>query len=164
MLGWARRHSHRLLVAGLALAVIATAGIVAVARPGAAKSAGLPANTVGLIDPAGGRVGAAVSVGDPVGLAYGDGSVWAVDSTQGMLSRINPATHAVIEQIPVGSAPSAVAVTGENVWVANSGAGTVSWINAAADLPVKTIPVGNLPVAIASGPSGCGWPTKATTP
>ena len=152
--GWAQRHARRLLVAGLAVAVIATVAIVAVARPGTGASAGLPANSVGLIDPAGGRVGAAVSVGDPVGLAYGDGSVWAVDSTQGMLSRINPATHAVIEQIPVGSSPSAVAVTGENVWVANSGAGTVTWINSAADLPVKTIPVGNLPVAIASGASG----------
>jgi YVTN family beta-propeller protein len=152
--GWARRHSYRLLVAGLALMVIVTAAIVAVARPWGGGLAGLPGNTVGLIDPAGGRVGAAVSVGDPVGLAYGDGSVWAVDSTQGMLSRINPVTHAVIEQIPVGSSPSAVATTGENVWVANSGAGTVSWINSAADLLVKTIPVGNLPVAIASGPGG----------
>jgi YVTN family beta-propeller protein len=159
LLGWARRHSHRPLVAGLALAVIATVAIVTVATPQAGGPqaggpAGLPGNTVGLIDPAGGRVGTAVSVGDPVGLAYGDGSVWAVDSVQGILSRINPATHAVIDQIPVGSAPSAVAVTGENVWVANSGGGTVSWINAAADLPVKAIPVGNLPVAIASGPSG----------
>ena len=109
---------------------------------------------MGLIDTSGGRVGAAVSVGSPAGVAYGDGSVWAVDSTEGTLSRINPATHAVIEQIPVGSAPSAVAITGENVWVANSGDGTVSRINAAADRVVQTIPVGNLPVAIASGPSG----------
>ena len=115
---------------------------------------GLPGNTVGLIDPAGGRVGAAVSVGDPVGLAYGDGSVWAVDSTQGKLSRINPDTHAVVQQIPVGSTPSAVAITGENLWVANSGAGSVSRINAASNTVVQTTLVGNLPVAIASGPSG----------
>ena len=40
VLGWARRHSHRLLVAGLALVVIATAAIVAVGRPwGAALGA-----------------------------------------------------------------------------------------------------------------------------
>ena len=154
LLGWARRHSRRLLVAGLALVVIATATIVTVARPWGGGPAGLPANSVGLIDPAGGRVGAAVSVGSPVGLAFGNGSVWVVDSTQGMLSRINPATHTVIEQIPVGSAPSAVTVTGENVWVANSGDGTVSRINAAADRVIETIPVGNVPVAIASGPSG----------
>ena len=76
------------------------------------RASGPAGQQVGLIDPAGGRVGAAVSVGSPAGLAYGDGSVWAVDSTEGTLSRINPATHAVIEQIPVGSAPSAVAITG----------------------------------------------------
>ena len=153
--GRGRRHAGRLLVAGLALAVAAAAAIVAVARPWAGGPAGLPGNTVGLIDTAGARVGAAVSVGSPAGLAYGDGSVWAVDSTEGTLSRINPATHAVIQQIPVGSAPAAVATTRDgNVWVANSGAGTVSRINAAAGRAVQTIPVGNLPVAIASGPSG----------
>ena len=118
------------------------------------------ATRVGLIDSGGGRVGAAVSVGSPAGLAYGDGSVWAVNGTEGTVSRINPATHAVVDQIPVGSAPSAVAVTGENVWVTNSGDGTVSRINAAADAVVQTTPVGNVPVAIASGPSGV-WVTNS---
>jgi YVTN family beta-propeller protein len=155
VLDWGRQRGHRLLVTGVALAVIAVAAIVVVARPWAGGPAGLPGNTVGLIDTAGARVGAAVNVGSPAGLAYGDGSVWAVDSTEGSLSRINPVTHAVIEQIPVGSAPAAVAITrGGNVWVANSGDGTVSRINAAADRVVQTIAVGNLPVAIASGPSG----------
>ena len=93
-------------------------------------------------------------MGSPAGLAYGDGSVWAVDSTEGTLSRINPATHAVVEQIPVGSAPTAVTVTGQDAWVTNSGDGTVSQINTAAGRVVNTIAVGNLPVAIASGPSG----------
>ena len=115
------------------------------ARPWAGGPAGLPANSVGLIDPAGGRVGAAVSVGSPAGLAYGDGSVWAVDSTDGTLSRINPATHAVIDQIPVGSAPTAVTVTGQDAWVTNSGDGTVSQINTAADRVVNTIRGGQPP-------------------
>jgi hypothetical protein len=69
-------------------------------------------------------------------------------------ARIDPATHAVIQSVPVGSAPSAVAVTGQDVWVTNSGDGTVSRISAAADRVVDTITVGNVPVAIASGPSG----------
>ena len=120
----------------------------------AGEPTGLPPNSVGLIDPAGGRVGAPLSVGSPTGLAYGDGSVWAVDSTEGTLSRINPATHAVVQQIPVGSAPAAVTVTGQDVWVTNSGDGTVSRINAVANAVVQTITVGNVPVAIASGRSG----------
>jgi YVTN family beta-propeller protein len=145
----------RLLVLGLVLAVAAAASIVVVARPWAQEQAGLPANSVGLIDSGGGRVGAPVTLGNPDGLAYGDGAVWAVSSTADTLSRINPVSHAVVQQIPVGSAPTAVTVTsGGNVWVANSGDGTVGRVNAAAGAVVQQIPVGNVPVAIASGPSG----------
>jgi len=153
---WVRRRGRRPLAIGSALAVAAAACIVAVARPWVGEPTGrLPANTVGLIDPAGGRVGSPVAVGSPAGLAYGDGSVWAVNSTEGTLSRINPAIHAVVEQVSVGSAPAAVTVTRGNAWVANSGDGTVSRINTAANKVVQPhIRVGNIPVAIASGPSG----------
>lgn len=155
-LDWTRRHARRLLAVGLALAVAAAVGIIVlVTQPWAGQQpASLPGNSVGLIDPAGVRVGAPVGVGSPEGLAYGVGSVWAVNSTEGTLSRINPSTHAVVDQIPVGTAPAAAAVTGGSVWVANSGDGTVSQVNAAAGKVVKTITVGNIPVAIASGPSG----------
>ena len=153
-LAWARRRTRRLLAIGSALAV-AAAVCVAVARPWAGQpSAGLPADSVGLIGPSGDLVGGPVGVGSPAGLAYGDGSVWAVDSVDGMLWRIDPATHAVVQQIPVGSAPTAVAVTGQDVWVANSGDGTVSRVSAAADRAVDTITVGNLPIAIAAGSGG----------
>jgi YVTN family beta-propeller protein len=153
-LDWARRRARRLLAVGLALAAAAAVGIVVVARPWASGPAGLPADSVGLFNRAGGRVGAPVSVGNPGGLAYGDGSVWAVDSADGTLSRIDPATHTVIDQIPVGSAPTAVTVTRGNAWVANSGDATVWRISTAAGKVVQTIRVGIQPVAIASGPSG----------
>ena len=119
----------------------------------------MPGNSVGLIDSAGGRVGAAVAVGSPDGLAYGAGSVWAVDGTDRIVSRIDPATHAV-QTIPVGADPAAVTVTGGDVWVANSGDGTVSRISAAANAVVQKITVGNVPDAIASGPSGI-WVANA---
>jgi YVTN family beta-propeller protein len=151
---WGRRHVRSLLAIGSALAAAAALVIVAVARPWAGEATGVPANSVGLIGPAGGPVGKPVMVGSPAGLAYGDGSVWAVDNTEDTVSRINPATHAVVQTIPVGSAPTAVTATRGNVWVTNSGDGTVSRINAAANAVVQTIRVGNLPVAIASGPSG----------
>jgi DNA-binding SARP family transcriptional activator len=153
-LEWTRRHARRLLAIGSALAVVAAACIVVVARPWATAPMGLPADSVGLIGSSGGRVGAPVSVGSPAGLAYGDSSVWAVESTDGMLLRIDPATHTVVGQVQVGSDPAAVTVTGDNVWVANSGDATVSRINAEAGKVVQPITVGNLPVAIASGPSG----------
>ena len=151
---WARRRARRLLVIGSALAVAAAGCIVAVARPWAAEPVGLPADSVGLINSDGGRAGAPVMVGSPAGLAYGDGSVWAVDSAEGTLSRINPATHAVVQTIPVGNDPAAVTVTSKDAWVANSGDGTVSQISTTTGTVVQRIPVGNVPVAIASGPSG----------
>jgi len=149
-----RWRGRRLLVIGSALAVAAAACIVAVARPWAGEPTGLPANSVGLIGPSGARVGGPVSLSSPAGLAYGDGSVWAVDSADGMLARIDPATHAMVRQIPVGSAPSAVAITGPDAWVTNSGDGTVSRVSTVTNRAVETITVGNLPVAIAAGSGG----------
>jgi YVTN family beta-propeller protein len=148
-----RRRGRRLLVVGSALA-IAAAGILAVTRPWAAEPAGLPANSVGVINESGGRTGAPVMVGSPAGLAYGDGSVWAVNSAEQTVSRINPGTHAVVQTIPVGSQPTAVTVTGADVWVTNSGDATLSRINTAANAVVDKVAVGNIPVAIDSGPSG----------
>src|SRR5215470_20330743 len=107
-----RRRTRRLLAVGSALTVAAAVSIVMVARPWAGEaSAQLPANSVSLIDSAGGRVGAAVPVGSPDGLAYGRGSVWVVDGTDGKLFRIDPVTHAIIDHIDVGSDPSAVTVS-----------------------------------------------------
>jgi len=151
---WARWRGRRLLVIGSALAVAVAACVVAVARPWASEPSSLPANSVGLISPSGGRVGDAVSVASPAGLAYGDGSVWAVDSADGTLWRIDPATHAVVARIPVGTAPTAVAITGQDVWVTNSGDGTVSRVSAAAERAVDTITVGSFPVAIAARKGG----------
>jgi len=148
-----RRRGRRLLAIGLALAVVA-ACILAVTRPWAAEPTGLPANSVGVINEAGGRIGAPVMVGSPAGLAYGDGSVWAVNSAERTVSRINPATHAVVNTIPVGRQPTALTVIGTDVWVTNSGDATVTRINTAANAVVDTVHVGNVPVAIASGPSG----------
>src|SRR5262249_58414815 len=110
--------------------VAAAVSIVVVARPWAAGEAPaqLPANSVGLIGSAGGRVGAAVPVGSPDGVAYGRGSVWVVDGTDGKLFRIDPVTHAIVDHIDVGSDPGAVTVsrTGDG-WGAKGGDGTVPW-------------------------------------
>lgn len=151
---WPRRRSHRLLVAGTVLAVAAVACILAVIRPWVAEPTGLPGNSVGVIGESGGRIGPPVLVGSPEGLAYGDGSVWAVNSAERTVSRINPATHAVVQTIPVGAQPTAATVTSTDVWVTNSGDATVTRINTAANAVVSKIQVGNIPVAIASGPSG----------
>jgi DNA-binding SARP family transcriptional activator len=53
-LDWVRRSARRLLAIGAVLAVGAAAGIVVVARPWAGGPVGLPPDSVGLIDSAGG--------------------------------------------------------------------------------------------------------------
>ena len=62
---WARWRGRRLLVIGSALAVAAAVCVVAVARPWAGEPAGLPADSVGLIGPSGGRVGRPGERGQP---------------------------------------------------------------------------------------------------
>ena len=163
-LAWARRRARRLLAVGSAIVVAAAVCIVAVARPWAGEPTGLPGNSVGLIDSTGGRVGAVVAVASPDGLAYGDGSVWAVDRADGTVSRIDPATRSVVQTIGVGADPAVVTFTGGGVWVANSGDGTVSRISAAANAVVQTITVGNIPDAIASGPTGIWVADQAMPP
>jgi hypothetical protein len=81
-LTWVRQHSRRLLAAGLAVA----AAVCLWWWPGRGRAGPLSV-TVGLIDSGGG--GAAVPVGSPDGLAYGDGSVWAVDGATAAV-RISP--------------------------------------------------------------------------
>ena len=49
--------------------------------------------------------------------ATGFGSVWQSDFGSGVLLRIDPVTNKVVKTIPVGSAPSGIAVTADAVWV-----------------------------------------------
>src|SRR5262249_30215332 len=62
----------------------------------------------------------------PGSLAYGSGAVWATSPDAGMVSKIDPATDAVVQTIPVNNGPSGVAVAFGDVWVANSLAGEVA--------------------------------------
>ena len=146
----------------LALAVAAAAAIVAVARPWAGGPAGLPGNTVGLIDTRGaGRCRG--ERGRPAGLAYGDGSVWAVDSTEGTLSRINPATHAVVKQSRSAPRRARWPSPLRHV-VTNSGDGTVS---GSTPPPAASSTRSRWATSQSPSPAGqaaYGWPTKPTTP
>src|SRR5262249_56951781 len=77
-----RRRARRLLAAGSALAVAAAVSIGVAAPPWAQAQASLPANTVGLVDLAGGRAGAPVSGGSPASLAYAGRSVGGAGRTR----------------------------------------------------------------------------------
>ena len=75
-------------------------------------------------------------IGDPlpvsdhmsVGLAYGDGMLWASASDDGELVRIDPGTGQTA-RVKVGRFPVGIALAGGSVWVANRESGTVSRVN-----------------------------------
>ena len=152
----------RLLAVGGAV-VLAVSVLVAVAARGGPHFVAA-ANTVGVIDTGQPGLSAVVTgVGRPSGVAAGAGAVWVTDSANDLLSRINPATHAVVDQIPVGRGPSGVAFGGGQVWVANQLDGTVSEVNPGGGWQVSlAIPVGIGPGAVAFG-FGSVWVANVTS-
>ena len=53
----------------------------------------------------------------PVGIAYGEGSVWVANSGSGTVSRINPANGKLVRTIRVGGSPTGIAAGSGFVWV-----------------------------------------------
>ena len=87
-------------------------------------------------------------------VAFGFGSLWVADSG-GRLSRIDPASRAVVETVVVGGGSKAIAVGAGGVWVANAWDDTVSRIDPT-NVVTATIPVGRGPSGIAVG-AGAVW-------
>ena len=95
----ATRPPRRLVgsVAGAAVVVVAL-GLFFMSMRAPVQGRGLAADSVGLIDLDTGEVIARVKVGDrPGGVAVGAGSVWVTNSGSGTVTRIDPATSAVID-------------------------------------------------------------------
>ncbi|MFZ1287935.1 MAG: ABC transporter substrate-binding protein, partial [Candidatus Phosphoribacter sp.] len=109
----------------------------------------VPPNAVAMLS-AHGLDGDAVPVsGAPVALAYGAGSVWALDATRNLVLRIDPDTRRVHETIPdVGGSPQSIAVDGHDVWIAGFDEGVVTRVNTETNTVVTKIRVGIQPAAV----------------
>ena len=55
-------------------------------------------------------------------VAYGLGSVWALNSLRGTVSRIDPETNRVVAKVALGNTPRQIAVGAGGVWVTVAGA------------------------------------------
>ena len=53
----------------------------------------------------------------PSWIAVGSGSVWVSNTSDGTVSRIDPASGRVVATIPVGPNPGAIVVGEGSVWV-----------------------------------------------
>jgi YVTN family beta-propeller protein len=156
------RRRRSLAIGSLALVALVLAGVtVGSTLGGTAARSVIAADSVGAISPSG-TVTAVVPVGSsPSSVASGVGAIWASNYNDNTVSRIDAASHAVVQTIPVGSTPSGLAVGAGAVWVANNFRGTVSRIDPAADRVVQTIAVGNGPSGVAVA-NGSVWVTDST--
>jgi YVTN family beta-propeller protein len=89
-------------------------------------------------------------------IAAADPAVWAVDSANNAVVRLDADDASVRDTIPVGADPSGIASAFGATWVANAGDGTVSRVSGERGRVVQTVAVGNGPNAIAAG-SGSLW-------
>jgi DNA-binding SARP family transcriptional activator len=53
-----------------------------------------------------------------VGVVWAAGSIWVASASERMVQRIDPATNEVVQEIPLGAVPVALAGDAEGVWVA----------------------------------------------
>lgn len=85
-----------------------------------------------------------------------DGSSLYVTAEAAVVLVINTATRAVLDTIPVGSAPNGIAwhPNGTLLYVSSAGTGTVAEINTGTNTVVRTISVGGVPQDIAVSPDG----------
>jgi len=133
-----RRRGRTALALVTAIAVLGAAALAFVSSRHGGRHAAAP-NTVIATIPVGQR---------PVAATFGAGSLWVVNSVDGTVSRIDPATNSVVATIQVGSNPQSVAATASRVWVANAGDGTVSKIDTATNRVIGSIEVGRAPEGV----------------
>lgn len=89
----------------------------------------------------------------PSGITVGGGIVWVTNSRGDAVTRVDPATRALLgEPVPVGDRPGGIDAGTDAVWVANAADGTVSRIDIAdAETVGGAIPVGPSPGAVVVG-------------
>jgi YVTN family beta-propeller protein len=138
-----------LAVGALLVAAAVVAGTFVVVTGGSSGLTSLAENVAGIADPGSGTLVGQVPVGtNPTAIAAGAGYVWAVNTDDDTLARIDPRTRTV-QDIGVGDAPTSVAVGGGAVWVANSSSGTVSRIDPRTGRVQQVLRVGATPSAVA---------------
>ena len=145
---------RRAVVAGVALIVLAGAAIVALGSRSAGRVTlrAISENAVGLIDPGSGRIRDQFPVGHgPTALTVGAGSIWALNSGDRSISRIDRARDQRWT-IPVGDGPAGLAFADGSLWVTDRQDRTVSQISPDTNRVSGTLQgVANAPSGIAAG-------------
>jgi virginiamycin B lyase len=94
--------------------------------------------------------------GTPDALAYGNGSIWALDFLGGEVIRVDPVTGRDVARITVPGNVRDIAAGDGGVWVLDPNAGTATEIDPSNDSLGAPIQVGPAPTSIAVG-LGSAW-------
>lgn len=155
-----RRLRRRLLLAAAIAAVGAGAAVgITIAAEQSGGQRGVRLDEQGLIAlrADGGEVQKSIALSvNAAGVTAAAGSLWVADPNGDAILRVSPAAATVVDRIPVGGAPGALAAGGGAVWVVTTGPGAVARIDTGTDSVTQTIPLGVNPSAVAFG-AGAVW-------
>jgi YVTN family beta-propeller protein len=108
-------------------------------------------------------VAATALAGTPAAITTGASTVWVADASNGGVWRIDPASGAEQDRIPIGDDPASIASGNGAIWVASADGATVVRINPVTETVTQRIPLaGDNPDALAFG-AGRLWVADSTT-
>ena len=145
---------------GIALALTAGGRSVVTVAPDSVVAVDMGTGAVVADTPIGGR---------PVGIAIGDGAVWAANADDGTVTRIDPENGRVVKTIGLGTDVNSVAVGFGAVWVAGGNDETLTRINPernAVEAPLhfgKTDPLFPKPVFFVAAGRNAVWITHGNS-
>jgi virginiamycin B lyase len=84
------------------------------------------------------------------------GSVWMVTNAGASLIRVDPDTNAVVAEVSLPAAATAIAVSGDAIWLVSTAKALAIRVNGYSNVVEETVKVGPSPIAIASG-EGSVW-------
>jgi DNA-binding beta-propeller fold protein YncE len=76
------------------------------------------------------------------------GSLWILDASADLLTRVDPATRSITAEIPAGRSPYAVMAAAGSLWVTNTASGNVTRIDRRTVRRTGTFHVGGYPYGI----------------
>jgi class 3 adenylate cyclase/streptogramin lyase len=154
-----RRRSTRLAAIGGVVVVLAAVLFWYVSRPTTLEA--IPANMVGRIDPASGKITAAFDAGSPpTSVAGGSEAIWVASEPTQTLTRLDPETGRVGPTLSTQGSPTGVVVDEDGtVWVLNQFQATVVRIDPLRAVVQDSIGLGSGTKDIAVG-EGAIWVTN----
>ena len=116
-----RRRARGLVVAGAGLLVLAAAAALALHRGGSPAPQAPRGSGIAVLEPSRSGYSAFIpSEVTPSSLAVGEGAVWALNTDDANVTRIDPRTRKIMGQFTALSTPAAVAAGAGAVWIGNS--------------------------------------------